>query len=198
MPVLGLQDPRGRASRRCRRPAPATASCRTMGPQSRPCVHEVDGGPADLDAVLQGLALRRRGPGNAGSSDGCTFRMRPGKAPEEAGGEQPHVAGQADQIDAVLAQELGQLRGRGPRAAGRGGRGRGRGSRPPRARSRPGRAGHVRDHDRDRRRPARPPAAASMQGLQVGAAAADEDADALATPSRSLEGDAARLPPRCR
>ena len=40
---------------------------------------EVHGGAGDLDAVLERLT-RASTPGNAGSSDGCTFSMRSPKA----------------------------------------------------------------------------------------------------------------------
>ena len=71
-------------------------------------------------------------PGKAGSSEGCTLRMRPAKARDEGGREQAHVAGEADEVDAVLAQERRELavvvlarRGRGGRGTAAGDAGRG-------------------------------------------------------------------------
>ena len=147
-------------------------------------VHEVDRGAAHLDAVLERLALGVAGPGRPAAATGWTFRIRPGKARDEGGRQQAHVAGEADEVDAVCAAGSRRPRRRSPRAGGRGGRGRRRGSRRARARSRPGAVSTFETTTAISPAQLARAAAASMRACRLRAAAADENADLLTALTR--------------
>ena len=61
-------------------------------------VDEVDRAAGDLGAVLERVA-DGVAAGNAGSSDGCVLRIRPWNAAERRGADEPHVAGEGDDVD---------------------------------------------------------------------------------------------------
>src|SRR3954464_8044106 len=56
----------------------STASCRTIGPVSMPSSTKCTVAPVTLTPCASASSTACT-PGNAGSSDGCTFRIRPGK-----------------------------------------------------------------------------------------------------------------------
>ena len=89
--MLGLQDARGQGLRGCRPASTGTASCRTMGPVSRPSSTRWTVAPLTFTPCSKAWRWASR-PGKAGSSDGCTFTTRPAKARDEPGGEQTHEA----------------------------------------------------------------------------------------------------------
>jgi hypothetical protein len=68
----------------------------------------VDGAAGDADAVLDGLALRVEA-GEGREQGGVDVEHAPAKLFDEAGREQAHVTGEADQLDAVFVQDADDL-----------------------------------------------------------------------------------------
>ena len=123
---------------------------------------EVDGHAGDVHAVLERLPLRvharERRQQRRDECSGSAF----GNASQNAGAQPPHESGEADQIDAALANRLDQRVDRKPRATGS----RDAASRvsqcpPSRARASPGRVCAIRDARPRSRPPSRPAAIAS-------------------------------------
>ena len=71
-------------------------------------VHEMHGAAGEFYAVFQAWRWDSS-PGNDGSSDGWIFRMRLRKCLHKIGREQPHVAGQAYQVDLIFSQHSDHL-----------------------------------------------------------------------------------------
>ena len=174
----------------CRPRATGTASCRTIGPGVEPLVDEVDGGAADLArrARRPGAAASR--PGKAGSSDGCTFRMRPGKARDEhraraAACSRPgRRARRRARAARPAARASCSSRGRPAVVADSGGD-------PGRARALAGRARRRRSRSRPRsRRPGCPRAAASIRACRF------EPRPLMRTPTASRRALTRRTTPR--
>ena len=95
--------PRGSAPRASRAARPARSPGASTGPVSMPSstrwtVTPVVSTPA---ASASSIACA---PGNSGSSDGWTLTIRSGKRVEERLREQVHVAGEHDELDAVLLE----------------------------------------------------------------------------------------------
>jgi len=79
-------------------------------------VDEVDGASGDFDSVIEGLPLGSEA-GECGEQRGVNVDDAVGEGGDEAGREQAHVAGEADEVDIVGAEcgdHVGVVRGAGP------------------------------------------------------------------------------------
>ena len=137
-------------------------------------VHQVHGGAAHLHPVPPGLTLGVQA-GKGGQQRRVHVQDAAREGADEDGGEEPHVAGQAHEVDAVLCEKGRQHARRSPRAAGSDDRAPRRVS-PPARRARGRGVGHVGDHH-GKLSPELPASRRVDEGLQVGSAAADEHAE---------------------
>ena len=92
-----------KGSPRCRRRSTGTAACRTIGPASRSSSTKWTVQPVIFTPCSSAWCCASR-PGKAGSSEGWMFRMRCGNSRMKRGAQQAHEAGQAHQVDVMLAQ----------------------------------------------------------------------------------------------
>src|SRR5579863_3522341 len=136
----------------------------------------MDGTAGDLDAVFEGLRLGIEA-GKGGEQRGMDVEDAVGEGGDKLRGQEAHVAGQADQVDAMCAkagEDVGIVFGAGTAAGNKEGDGEaeiaGRGD--------AGRIGDVGDDDGDLDAGEAALAYVAVDGEEVGAAAGEEDAEA--------------------
>ena len=106
-PVLDRPDPLVQRSPRRRRRTIGTASWATIGPPSSVVVDEVDGRPADRRPVGQRVA-DRVGARERRQERGMRVDDPAGERGQGRRADDPHVAGQHDDVRARAAQRVGQ------------------------------------------------------------------------------------------
>ena len=112
---LGEQRVLGRVDRRLERLAVAVGRDRHRALEDDRAgvdalVDEVDGDAGDPRRRARAPGRSRRGPGNDGSSAGCTLMIRFAKRRDERRREQLHVAGEHDEVDPAPVEPVGDRR----------------------------------------------------------------------------------------